>query len=95
MRQRLVERFNARVGITNRHDIDAFARVDIRVPPLTFINTKPEFAWLVTYIETLFSCELWKPSTVATIAFEYCKRLTYFARLTGSPIVGLGLAAGR
>lgn len=62
------------------------ARVDIRVPPVTFVNTRPEFAWLVTYIETLFSCESWKPSTVATIAFEYRKLLTYFARLTGSPM---------
>lgn len=62
------------------------ARVDIRVPPVTFINTRPEFAWLVTYIETLFSCESWKPSTVATIAFEYRKLLTYFAHLTGSPM---------
>ena len=62
------------------------ARVDIRVPPVTFINTRPEFAWLVTYIETLFSCESWKPSTVATIAFEYRKLLTYFAQLTGSPM---------
>ncbi|CAB3845703.1 hypothetical protein LMG26689_01706 [Achromobacter animicus] len=62
------------------------ARVDIRVPPVTFINTQPEFAWLVTYIETLFSCESWKPSTVATIAFEYRKLLTYFAQLTGSPM---------
>ena len=62
------------------------ARVDIRVPPVTFVNTRPEFAWLVTYIETLFSCESWKPSTVATIAFEYRKLLTYFARVTGSPM---------
>lgn len=62
------------------------ARVDIRVPPVTFINTRPEFAWLSTYIETLFSCESWKPSTVATIAFEYRKLLTYFATLTGSPM---------
>ena len=62
------------------------ARVDIRVPPVTFVNTHPDFAWLVTYIETLFSCESWKASTVATIAFEYRKLLTYFARLTGSPM---------
>jgi nicotinamide phosphoribosyltransferase len=62
------------------------ARVDIRVPPVTFINTKPEFAWLATYLETLFSCESWKPSTVATIAFEYRKLLTYFATMTGSPM---------
>ncbi|WP_230970201.1 nicotinate phosphoribosyltransferase [Nitrogeniibacter aestuarii] len=62
------------------------SRVDIRVPPVTITNTHPDFAWLATYIETLFSCESWKPSTVATIAFEYRKLLTYFARLTGAPM---------
>lgn len=61
------------------------SRVDIRVPPVTITNTHPDFAWLATYIETLFSCESWKPSTVATIAFEYRKLLLSFAELTGAP----------
>ncbi|OHX21892.1 nicotinate phosphoribosyltransferase [Chromobacterium sphagni] len=61
------------------------SRVDIKVPPITFSNTHPQFPWIATYFETLFSCESWKPSTVATIAFEFRKLLTYFARLTGAP----------
>jgi nicotinamide phosphoribosyltransferase len=61
------------------------ARVNMKVPPVLFINTHPGFPWVSTYFETLFSCESWKPATVATIAFEFRKLLTYFARLTGSP----------
>ncbi|KVP96772.1 nicotinate phosphoribosyltransferase [Burkholderia ubonensis] len=61
------------------------SRVNIKVPPVVFINTHDAFAWVATYFETLFSCEMWKPTTVATIAFEFRKLLTYFARLTGSP----------
>ncbi len=61
------------------------SRVNIKVPPVVFINTNPAFPWVSTYFETLFSCENWKPATVATIAFEFRKLLTYFARMTGSP----------
>lgn len=61
------------------------SRVNIKVPPVVFINTHDGFPWVSTYFETLFSCENWKPSTVATIAFEFRKLLTYFAKLTGSP----------
>jgi nicotinamide phosphoribosyltransferase len=61
------------------------ARVNIKVPPVVFINTHPEFPWLATYFETIFSCENWKPSTVATLAFEFRKLLTYFAEVTGAP----------
>lgn len=60
-------------------------RINMKVPPVLFINTHDGFPWVSTYFETLFSCENWKPSTVATIAFEFRKLLTYFARLTGSP----------
>lgn len=62
------------------------SRVNIKVPPVVFINTHEDFAWIATYFETLFSTEMWKPSTVATIAFEYRKLLTYFANLTGAPV---------
>jgi nicotinamide phosphoribosyltransferase len=61
------------------------SRVNIKVPPVVFVNTDPRFPWVSTYFETLFSCENWKPATTATIAFEFRKLLTYFARLTGSP----------
>lgn len=61
------------------------SRVDIGVPALTVINTDPDFYWLTNYIETVLSNELWKPTTTATIAFEYRKLLTAYARLTGAP----------
>lgn len=61
------------------------SRVNIKVPPVVFINTDPRFPWVSTYFETLFSCESWKPATTATIAFEFRKILTYYARMTGSP----------
>ena len=60
-------------------------RVNIKVPPVVFVNTHADFPWVSTYFETLFSAELWKPSTVATLAFEFRKLLTYFAKLTGAP----------
>ncbi|MCB6182950.1 nicotinate phosphoribosyltransferase [Leeia sp. TBRC 13508] len=61
------------------------ARVDIKVPPIIFMNTHPDFPWVATYFETLFSCETWKPCTVATMAFEFRKLLDYFAAMTGTP----------
>ncbi|WP_157273817.1 nicotinamide phosphoribosyltransferase domain-containing protein [Thiobacillus denitrificans] len=61
------------------------SRVNVKVPPVVFINTDDRFPWVSTYFETLFSCESWKPATTATIAFEFRKLLTYFARMTGSP----------
>lgn len=43
----------------------------IRVPQSVIFATKDEFYWLVNYLETLASCELWKPCTSATIAKSY------------------------
>lgn len=45
--------------------------VEMKVPVLTIVNTKPEFFWLVNYLETLLSAELWPVATAATIAFNY------------------------
>jgi len=61
------------------------ARVPIKVPAFTIFNTNPDFPWLTNYVETLLSCELWKPSTTATIAFEYKKLLMEYAVKTGTP----------
>lgn len=61
-------------------------RVNIKVPPVMFLSTHKGFPWVATYFETLFSTECWKPSTVATIAFEFRKLLTYFANVTGAPL---------
>jgi nicotinamide phosphoribosyltransferase len=55
------------------------------VPMLTVENTDRRFFWLTNYLETVFSQELWKPSTTATIAFKYRQLLEYYAAKTGSP----------
>lgn len=56
----------------------------LRVPVLTVENTVPEFFWLTNYIESMMSAELWKRSTVATIAKEYRRIIDYWAMITGA-----------
>lgn len=51
----------------------------IGVPCLTVTNTHKKFAWLVNYMETLISCQLWQAITSATIAYEYKKLLSKYA----------------
>jgi nicotinamide phosphoribosyltransferase len=60
------------------------SRCPIGVPVLTIVNTLPEFFWLTNYLETIISASLWKPMTVATIAFEFKRLLTQYARKTGA-----------
>lgn len=60
--------------------------VPLRVPSVTFVNTKPEFFWLTNFVETLFSAETWLPSTSATLAFEFRKLFQRFALLTGANV---------
>lgn len=59
------------------------ARVNMKVPVFTITNTIDKFYWLVNDLETVLSSELWKPTTVATLAFEYKKILTSAAITTG------------
>ena len=54
----------------------------IRVPMLTIENTKPEFYWLTNFIETIFSTEVWKPMTSATIASHYRDIVEYWSNMT-------------
>lgn len=57
-------------------------RVPLRVPMATIRSTDENCFWLTNYVESLASCELWKPMTSATIANEYRKLLEEFAMLT-------------
>lgn len=59
------------------------SRSPMKVPVLTICNTVPEFFWLVNYLESVLSAELWGPMTTATIAFEFKRILTDAARKTG------------
>lgn len=54
------------------------------VPCFTIKNTLPEAYWLVNYIESYLSAELWKMSTTATIAHCYRFMLEEYAEITGS-----------
>lgn len=57
--------------------------VPLRVPIMTIRNTgKKRFFWLTNFIESLASCELWQPSTSATIAREYRRILDKAAMQT-------------
>lgn len=58
--------------------------VPVRTPILTIENTHPDFFWLTNYFETLMSCELWMPSTSATIAKRYRDILDKYAKETSS-----------
>ncbi len=62
------------------------SRVNIRVPLFTIQNNLPEFYWLVNYLETQLSAELWKPTTSATVAYEYRRLFVDYAIKTGSPL---------
>lgn len=53
--------------------LDEGSKVKMKVPVLTITNTREEFFWLVNYLETVISAELWKVSTNATIAHHYRK----------------------
>lgn len=59
-------------------------RCPIGVPMLTIRNTEERFFWLVNYLETVMSADLWKPMTTATIAYEYRRLLDLFAERTGA-----------
>jgi nicotinamide phosphoribosyltransferase len=59
--------------------------VNLRVPTMTVVNTHDDFGWLTNFIETLWSQDTWKPSTIATITYEYRKLSMYWAQRTMSP----------
>lgn len=54
-------------------------KIGFKVPLLTITNTHDDFAWLVTYLETVLSQELWGPVTSATTAFQYLKLCNKYA----------------
>jgi nicotinamide phosphoribosyltransferase len=61
--------------------------VPIKVPMIEITNTHPDFAWLVNYIETLISANIWFPITCATIAYNFRKIINeyYDKTVVGTP----------
>lgn len=58
------------------------------VPILAYYNTEPEFYWLPNFLETLLSCELWKPMHSASLIYAYKKLLIQAALETDRNNVG-------
>ncbi len=56
--------------------------VPLRVPSLVVYNTRPEFYWLVNYMETIISTTMWGICTSATTAKIYREILTKYAEAT-------------
>ncbi len=54
----------------------------IRVPDHVIFNTHPDFAWLPQYLEDMWSCHNWMPTTCATIAYDRRQILQKFVDLT-------------
>ena len=53
-------------------------RVNIKTPMFEVTNTVKGFGWLVNYLETYMSVNIWHPMTTATIAYEYRKIVNYY-----------------
>jgi len=64
------------------------AEVNIRVPMVTIVNTKPEFYWVTNYLETILSTMLWQPMTSATIALRYKRIFKDWAQKTDEQNLG-------
>lgn len=66
--------------------IDEGVRIGMKIPMLTIKNTLPEFFWLVNYLETALSAQIWQMTTNATIAYEYKRILVAAALRTGAAV---------
>lgn len=66
--------------------IDEGARIGMKIPMLTIKNTIPDFFWLVNYLETALSAQIWQMTTNATIAYEYKRILVAAALRTGAAV---------
>ncbi|MCL2633680.1 MAG: nicotinate phosphoribosyltransferase [Oscillospiraceae bacterium] len=56
--------------------------VPVRVPLYVIYNTDERFSWLPQYLEDLWSCHNWHPSTSATVAYDRRKILQHYVNLT-------------
>lgn len=57
-------------------------RVNIKTPMFEIRNTVKGFGWLVNYLETYISVNIWQPMTAATIAYKYRELVNAFFDLT-------------
>lgn len=67
------------------------SKVDPKVPVFTVHNTHKDFAWLVNYLETVFSNSTWKTMVSTTTAYRYRQVIEKYLELTGAPIELAGI----
>lgn len=66
--------------------VDEGERVNIKTPMIEITNTVAGFGWLVNYLETTISCNIWHPMTTATIGYEYRKFVNRYFNETVSDV---------
>lgn len=57
-------------------------KVPMHVPCVEITNTDPNFAWVVQWVESLLSSELWKPCVHANVGVSYRKIVDKYYNLT-------------
>ncbi len=57
-------------------------RINIKTPMFEIRNTVKGFGWLVNYLETYISVNIWQPMTAATIAYKYRELVDAYFDLT-------------
>lgn len=57
-------------------------RVPIKVPMIEITNTHPDFAWLVNYVESLLSAEMWHPMVSANVGYRYRQIVNHWYDIT-------------
>jgi len=60
------------------------SQVKVGTPVLTIHNTKDEYFWLVNFLETYISSNLWKSMTAATIAKSYRNIVDKYSKITSA-----------
>ena len=57
-------------------------KVNMKVPCLAITNTHNDFAWVVQWIESLLSSEIWKPCVHANVGYSYRQIVNKYYGLT-------------
>lgn len=62
-------------------------KLPVGIPDHVIFNTNPDFAWLPQYLEDVWSCHMWLPTTSATTAYYRRKQiLPYAEKMCDNPI---------
>jgi nicotinamide phosphoribosyltransferase len=62
-------------------------KVNMHVPCISITNTHDDFAWVVQWIESLLSSEIWKPCVHANVGYSYRQIVNKYYNLTVDDII--------